>query len=145
MDCIGSGEVNSDAAQRSQPVRAAGRTRAASGFGHRTGRRNGELASRLALEEALGNALYHGNLGFPPAEIEQANSAFHQGGPDVLPDRLAPDVFASGRFTCGCNSARAGDALPFATKAQDSTRPAFRSRRIRSISVAKARPAEAWC
>ena len=50
------------------------------------------LRVALALEEALVNALYHGNLGLSPAEIEQANSAFHQGGQTVLPDRLPPEI-----------------------------------------------------
>jgi CheY-like chemotaxis protein/anti-sigma regulatory factor (Ser/Thr protein kinase) len=90
MDCIGSGEavlsLPSDRSLFTPLVEHVQHMVSAIGLVDETG----SLRVALAMEEALVNALYHGNLGLSAAEIEAANSAFHQSGQDVLPDRLSP-------------------------------------------------------
>jgi CheY-like chemotaxis protein/anti-sigma regulatory factor (Ser/Thr protein kinase) len=90
MDCIGSGEavltLPSDRSLFTPLVEHVQHLVSAVGLVDETG----SLRVALAMEEALVNALYHGNLGLSPAEIEAANSAFHQSGQDVLPDHVSP-------------------------------------------------------
>jgi len=90
MDCIGSGEavltLPSDRSLFTPLVEHVQHLVSAVGLVDETG----SLRVALALEEALVNALYHGNLQLSPAEIERANSALHQSGQDVLPDHLSP-------------------------------------------------------
>jgi anti-sigma regulatory factor (Ser/Thr protein kinase) len=89
MDCIGSGEASlrlpSDRSLCTPLVEHVQRLVSAVGLVDETG----SLRVALAMEEALLNALYHGNLGLSAAEIERANSKYHQSGQDVLPDHLS--------------------------------------------------------
>jgi CheY-like chemotaxis protein len=93
MDCVTSGETNlelpSDRNLFAPLVEHVQQVVSAIGLVDETG----SLRVALAMEEALVNALYHGNLELTPAEIETANSAFHQTGRDALPDRLSPESY----------------------------------------------------